>query len=535
MKKVTKLETIVKHTTTKKELYDEIWDISAAGVARKYGIPYTQFLAQIKEASIPIPPSGYWAKLSSGKSVNVIAFTGNPEETIQLAEKIKQISYEEQAEIQVEPESRIIEEQVEIESELNPEIIDTITLGNQTYNYYDRSQLYEEVWDKPVTEVAKKYHVSDNVIRKVCKSLGIPTPPAGYWTKVRSGTKMKKTPLPKGNYLPSKHGLRNSQWIELEKGQTIEEKLNFLEKENLIAVLSVADQILLPDETEKFHSSVTKQRKSIVAWQKAYAKNLKKGRGKYNLDRPPMNADNLSEEGVQRMCRILDALIKALEPFDCQLLPDRACFLIDGEQVGYSFSEAQDKVPHVLTKEENMEMLRYEEEKRLSSYAYKPRIRKYDYHFNGKLSFKLCNERRFRDCKAYQLEDRLGEMIIALYEASEYVRQRRLEYEEAQRKREEEGRLREERKDRYNKEVELTIALLNEAEDFEKATRLRNYICAAEHSMDKDKFSDEWLAWAKGKADWLDPTVALEDDCFGRRNHQKDERGKQLEEKRYWY
>ena len=33
-----------KYTTTRKNLYDEIWDISAVGVARKYNIPYLQFL-----------------------------------------------------------------------------------------------------------------------------------------------------------------------------------------------------------------------------------------------------------------------------------------------------------------------------------------------------------------------------------------------------------------------------------------------------------------------------------------------------------
>ena len=49
---------------TRKQLYDEIWEISAAGTAKKYDIPYSQFLKQIKEANIPIPPSGYWTKIS---------------------------------------------------------------------------------------------------------------------------------------------------------------------------------------------------------------------------------------------------------------------------------------------------------------------------------------------------------------------------------------------------------------------------------------------------------------------------------------
>lgn len=54
---------------TRRQLYDEIWEISVAGVARKYGIPYAHLMKQVKEANIPVPPSGYWTKLSFGKPV----------------------------------------------------------------------------------------------------------------------------------------------------------------------------------------------------------------------------------------------------------------------------------------------------------------------------------------------------------------------------------------------------------------------------------------------------------------------------------
>ena len=36
----------------------------------------------------------------------------------------------------------------------------------------------------------------------------------------------------------------------------------------------------------------------------------------------------------------------------------------------------------------------------------------------------------------------------------------------------------------------------------------------------------EWVKWAKKKADWYDPTVASNDEFFGKRNH-----GKSREEK----
>ena len=52
---------------TRKQLYDEIWEISAAGVAKKYGAVYAHLLKQIKAAGIPVPPSGYWAMVARGK------------------------------------------------------------------------------------------------------------------------------------------------------------------------------------------------------------------------------------------------------------------------------------------------------------------------------------------------------------------------------------------------------------------------------------------------------------------------------------
>ena len=60
---------------TRKQLYDEIWEVSVAGVAKKYDIPYTQLMKQIKAADISIPPSGYWAKLGFGKPVTKLELT----------------------------------------------------------------------------------------------------------------------------------------------------------------------------------------------------------------------------------------------------------------------------------------------------------------------------------------------------------------------------------------------------------------------------------------------------------------------------
>ena len=59
-----------------------------------------------------------------------------------------------------------------------------------------RDELYEAVWAKPRSELAKDFGVSDVAIAKQCKRARIPMPTAGYWAKVQHGKKAARTALP---------------------------------------------------------------------------------------------------------------------------------------------------------------------------------------------------------------------------------------------------------------------------------------------------------------------------------------------------
>jgi len=63
-----------------------------------------------------------------------------------------------------------------------------------------RQTLYEEIWVEPMTTVAVRYGISDNGLRKRCKSWNIPWPPNGYWAKVKAGKPVAdRPPLPPYN------------------------------------------------------------------------------------------------------------------------------------------------------------------------------------------------------------------------------------------------------------------------------------------------------------------------------------------------
>ncbi len=540
---------------TRKQLYDEIWTISAAGVARKYGVPYAQFLAQVRAAGIAIPSSTYWVMLGTGKAVEKTEFSGDADEIVPIsrepvnlrkrkgsqamhalakdahqaeskksthvADKVKPISSVKNEEVdRVKPAVSIAHQERK-----EPE---TYQQYGVTYNVYDRETLYSEVWEEPVTEVAKHYHVTDVAIHKVCKSLDIPTPPLGYWAKLRAGKPVTRTPMPESDKPSKKSGIR----METQRKPEIEEEtLAFMSEEEKAKIFSVAMQVMLPDENQKMHPSIIAHRKEITEWtkqRKEYEVKWGVGRGP-NTDKktPPLLADTISEETLPRVCRIIDALIKTIEPLGCTLTKDFN-FRIDGEIVSFSVTESKDEIAHVLTKEENMQMLKYEEEKRRSSWASKPNIRKYDRPYNGRISFTVDGTKTFRDTNSHVVEDRLGDIVIRLYEASNIVRKQRKAREEAERKRQEEERLREERQKRYEREVALTCALANEAEDYAVACRIRAYVAAVEAAGELTDEGIKWADWAKKKADWYDPTIAREDEYLGQRDHEKDASDKQL-------
>lgn len=50
-----------------------------------------------------------------------------------------------------------------------------------------REELYEQVWSKPMRDVASSHCVSGSFLTRVCRRMNVPCPPAGYWAKVAAG------------------------------------------------------------------------------------------------------------------------------------------------------------------------------------------------------------------------------------------------------------------------------------------------------------------------------------------------------------
>lgn len=144
-------------------------------------------------------------------------------------------------------------------------------------------------------------------------------------------------------------------------------------------------------------------------------------------------------------------------------------------------------------------------------------------------------KRRFRDSKSGILEQRLGEILVAIFVAINDERLAREEREEKERKRQEEEQRKKDFQKRYNEEVARTLALENQAEDYDMACKIRALIAVVESREEISESMRQWISWAKAKADWYDPAVSAEDEFFGKRKHGQSAEEKKPKEMRYYW
>ena len=71
--------------------------------------------------------------------------------------------------------------------------------GPQLWN---RDELYQDVWNQPLTSLIAKYGGSVVAIGKTCRKLQIPLPGRGYWAKKAHGHPVAQQPLPKLHEVP---------------------------------------------------------------------------------------------------------------------------------------------------------------------------------------------------------------------------------------------------------------------------------------------------------------------------------------------
>lgn len=315
--------------------------------------------------------------------------------------------------------------------------------------------------------------------------------------------------------------------------------LDYLDETERNKVLEYACNLQISQST-RLHKMLVQYKKDIAD----YKSKLKEAQSRpcYNPrhnkpENEPAFFKEMSDECMSRAIAILDTVFKSIESLGGSINSDLSVKIRD-DIVRFRMVESQDQVKHEMTKQEAQELVKYNDDIKNHRWASKPQIRKYDKVYNGKLRIEFGERSYIRDNDSEKLEDRLGDILVTLYEKAEENRIVREAREEAERKRVEEARCREENRQRKEQEIRLVKELVNKAEDYRIAKEIREYIQAMIDSGNED-ITPEWIEWALKKADWYDPSIETEDEYLGKRQHEKsaEEKEKSLQDsiRKSWY
>lgn len=172
-----------------------------------------------------------------------------------------------------------------------------------------RQALYELVWSKPRTSLAKEFGVSDVAIGKQCVKAHVPMPPPGYWARLQHGKGFLRPPLPMR--LPGQSdsvsiGASRDHWYQRPQ-ENLDEPLEppiFLENIDfqVAAALKLIGRIAVSKDLSNPHGSV---RHILLAEEKRREKFEKEGR--YSWHQPRFDALH-----HQRQLRLFNSLAHAL-------------------------------------------------------------------------------------------------------------------------------------------------------------------------------------------------------------------------------
>lgn len=353
-----------------------------------------------------------------------------------------------------------------------------------------REKLYDEVWTKPMTELAKEYGVNVYQLTKACDKLEIPRPESGYWSKLKYGKKVKKKPLTESEKKEFRLNLEAIQPLDLGK---------LLPKG--YRPLAIKDQLRNP------HPIVNKTYE--------YLKDLSKdqyGKDEYGrlkiYDTGYLNV-SVSKSALKRAMRILDAIFKES--------------IRQGFQVGtgtkydrnYTYIEIAEDEAHIFLQEEAKQIKTKTENPRYSWSEYE-----YERYTTGKLKLMISSSsygysnRTISDTKTQTLEERLDKFFPILLEITEEERINRIKSEEAKRKAEIARKIREQQEREYRAEMKRREELEQLSERFTKSEYIYQFIREVELKIEIEQLTqeqlerfNEWKKWALEHADRLNPVV----------------------------
>ncbi|AJH14548.1 hypothetical protein [Myroides profundi] len=331
-----------------------------------------------------------------------------------------------------------------------------------------RKNLYELVWSTPLNKIAQNYNISTKQLKDSCSINNIPLPEIGYWSKLKYN-KQSLTPT-----------LDNS--IPLDQEITLHSDQNKKQKTKL-------------NTTKNPKKSNKDEPKDILIID--YLKRKTNQKNGIHTKSSPILDISSSEDQESRALNLMNDFLKLIRQRGFTFIGKYGLIVLEYKNITISFSirEHRNRIPTTD-----------------GPYYYSS-----IYKYSGKLIFSTgpsYRDKQWADSKTIKLEDKLLNIIQAIELMAQEEYQWKIKVEESRKQREvDEKKQREIEKIKRQEHTRFEL-LINQAQQYDTCTKIRNYIQEIERKTLLDNNLNpeiqQWLNWAKSKVDAIDPTLHLD-------------------------
>ena len=367
---------------------------------------------------------------------------------------------------------------------------------------YDREELYEKVWEKPMLKVAEEYGVSSVALGKTCRKLCVPVPGRGHWAKLAHGHQgVKKMPLPKLDKVPV---IFRSPIAARKPPSSDQVDPEVVAVDQLFSSGALNAQPV--DPAARTHPLIRHTASLLRSRSRKDEHSILLPRDVGGLD------VKVSEGALERALQVMAQVVAVLERQGHGVAVSDTggtIAVINGDRVSFGIEEPIRKVvvqkPHVPNPTDRWD---YDE-----IISYEP---------VGKLALCIHSDtpwgereerKRWSDAKVRRVESRIADFVAGLMRTA--VAQRRREEKRKRDEAEKDRRARE--RVQLQKDVQQEEEKLKEFDDWmdawERAERMRSFIAAyaeksSSWSVEKQPKYKAWIEWATRQADRADPFIS---------------------------
>lgn len=352
---------------------------------------------------------------------------------------------------------------------------------------FTRKELYDLVWSKPLSAIAKEHQIKFLDLKKACNENDIPLPENGYWSKLKFGKAVRVIELPMKSEDDGKSIVVINK--EEKKKADLIKKIKEIDSGNKKSE-PISNRLSEPDIL------VVKARENLKGKKPSYGENF-----------IYTDADHLriyvAPHNVQRALRIADLIIKLFKSLgiEVRIKSYDNVVVVSGEELAFSI---QEKTIY---------------QSKVNKYGYSEResvgtdIMTFRYWVASETSY---IDKRIIADGIKPLEEKLPNIISGLESLAQKEKDRKQELErywaeQREKKRIETERIKKEREviRQQKQDDENFETLLNQAQRWQQSKIVREYLQEIESQAKKyDELTPElieWLKWAKEKTNMYDP------------------------------